>query len=287
MSSQKLKKRLQQDLRTKRHKKKRLSLVVGLLLIALLIGSGALLWNSQRPAVLLQQGIQLEQQTQLEAALERFRALYEDYPARQEAAEALFRSGQILQHDLGKSQLALINYLLLEKDYPQSRLLPAARREAAELTKFRLKNCDQAIPVYQRIIENAEEQADSALYEIADCYARQKNWRQAAIEFDTLMANDPQSPLKQWASYRRADALLLSGRHTEALQGFEMLVKESPQSEAAEEARFRLAEMLEKEGRLRDALQAYSKLTRYPRQDLLKQKIIRLKERMARKKKGL
>lgn len=287
MSPRKLKKKLQQDLRAKRNKNRGALLCAGALLLGLTLGGAYLLWDAQRPAALLQQGLRLEQQDRTAEALELYRAVFADYPASEEAAEALFRSGQVLQHDHGEEQQALLNYLLLEKEHPQSRHLLAAQKEAAVLTKYRLKDCGQAIPIYQRLVEQSREQADLFLYEIADCYVRQNNWSQAAIEFDTLLHNYPQSELRQRVRYRRADALLLSGRRAEARQGFEQLLAERAQGALAEEARFRLAEMLEEEERLKDALQAYSQLTRYPRQDLIKQKILKLKERMARKKKVL
>ncbi len=66
-----------------------------------------------------------------------------------------------------------------------------------------------------------------------------------------------------------------------------MVVTEFPNSSQAQEARFRLAEMLEEEERLNDALRSYSEMTSYPRQNLLKQKILNLKERIDRKKKVL
>ena len=287
MSPRKLKKSLQRDLRAKRKNKHRSRLIGGGLLLLLLSGGGYLVWNNQRPAALLQQGLRLEQQTRLEEALQTYQTLYEEYLASPEAGDALFRSGQILQHDRGEDQRALLNYLLLEKNHPQSEHILAARREAADLTKYRLNDCTQAVPVYQRLIEQSADNAERYQYEIADCYARQENWSQAAIEFETLCNSYPQSDLKQIANYRLADALLLSGQRQEARSRFEALAGETPTSQLVEEARFRLAEMLEEDEQLREALRAYSQLTHYPRQELLKQKILKLKERMARKKKVL
>ncbi len=287
MSPRKLKKKLQQDLRAKRNKERRPLLWLGLLLVAIGASGIYFYWSKHRPAALLQQGVRLEQQKKLAPALQKYRQVFEGYSERTLAADALFRSGQILQHDLGEDQKALLRYLQLEKNYPQSSHVVSAQREAAELTKNRLNDCGQAIPIYQRLIEQSAEDADRALYEIADCYIREKNWGQAAIEFETLLTSYPHSGLLQKARYRLADALLVSGRREEARTEFERLIKGDAKSQQAAEARFRLAEMLEEEERLKDALQAFAKLTDYPRQELLKQKILNLKERIARKKKVL
>lgn len=287
MTPQKLKKKLQRELRAKRNKNRRSVLIGSLLLIGLIAGATSLLWNNYRPAALLQQGIRFEQQNDLEKALNSYQQLFEGYAESLEAEDALYRSGRIQQHDLANDQRALLYYLLLEKEYPQSKFTALAQSEAAELTKYRLDDCRQAIPIYHRLIEKTAENADQFLYEIADCYVRLENWSQAAIEFETLLTSFPQSELGMTSSYRLADAWLLSQQREKARDGFHQIVALFPDSLEAQEAKFRLAEMLEEEEKLNEALRAYSELTRYPQQNLLKQKILHLKERMSRKRKVL
>ena len=278
---------MQKELRAKRTKHHKAFFVSGFLLMGLLAGSLYLLWNSYRPAALLRQGIRLEQQHDLVNATDRYEQLIEHYASSKEAPDALYRRGRILQHDLADDQLALYYYLRLEKEYPQSVYVSLAQQAAAELFKYRLDNCGQAISIYQRLIEESKADADSFQYEIADCYARQKNWTQAGIEFESLLGSFPESDLTAISSYRLADSWLLSNQREKARNGFKQIVTTYPQNKIVHEARFRLAEMLEEEEHLKEALKAYSALTGYPRQDLLKQKIIRLKERIARKEKVL
>lgn len=287
MSPQKLKRTLQKDLRTSRSKKSRSILVGGLLLIGFIAIGSYRLWIEYRPAALLRQGIRLEQQNIPKKALQRYTELVIDYPMSELTAEALYRSGRIQQFDLRDDQRALIAYLQLEKNYPKSQFLSQAQHAAAELTKYRLDDCGQAIPIYQRMIEQSHENGDANLYEIADCYVQQKNWAQAAIEFESLLTSYPQSELRAITQYRLANAWLLGKQRKKAREGFERVSKEFAERPIGQEASFRLAEMLEEKEHLKEALQAFSELTRYPRQDLLKQKIQRLKQRMARKKKVL
>ncbi len=287
MSPQTLKKILKKELRAKRTKHRKVILISYLVLIGMIVGSLYLLWTNFRPAALLQQGIRLEQQKEFRNALNTYAQLSENYAESNEAADALYRRGRILQYDLGEDQRALLYYLQLEKKYPQSALISPAQQEAAKITKYRLNNCGQAIPIYQRLFEQSEADGDRYQYEIADCYVRLKNWPQAAIEFEVLLGSFPQSGLSALALYRLADSWLLSGQREKARTGFEQTVSVHLKSQIAHEARLRLAEMLEEEEHLSEALAAYSALIGYPRQDLLKQKILRLKERIARKKKVL
>ena len=287
MSPQKLKKTLQRELRGKRVKSRKAVLIGSLLLVVLISASTYLWWNKYRPAALLQQGIRLEQENELSEALNEYAQLIEHYADSSLAADALYRHGRILQHDLGEDKRALLSYLRLEKNYPHSLLVSSAQQEAAELTKYRLDSCGEAIPIYQRLIEESGADGDPYQYEIADCYARLENWTQSAIEFEVLLANFPESDLSAIASYRLADSWLLSGQSQKARARFEQIVRDYSETKISHEARFRLAEMLEEAELLKEALQAYSEMTGYPRQDLLKQKILHLKERIARKKKVL
>jgi TolA-binding protein len=274
-------------LRAKKAKRSKAIILSSVLLVGLIAICSYLLWNTYRPAALLQQGIRLEQQNDLANAIKKYVELVEHHAASKEASDALYRHGRILQHDFGEDQRALLCYLQLEKDYPQSDLVKSAQQEAAELTKYRLESCEQAVPIYQRLVEQSGENGDKYLYEIADCYARLKNWPQAAIEFESLLNNFPRSEMSAITQYRLADSWLLSDQREKARAGFEKIVKGYPEKQIYHEARFRLAEMLEEEERLKEALKAYSSLTGYPRQHLLKQKITRLKERIARKEKVL
>lgn len=288
MSLRKQKKKLKQDLRAKRTKSRSGILLLCLVLVCMSAIGAYLLWNHQRPAALLEQGVRLEQREQFELALLRYQELTTEYPDHPLAAEALYRSGQIFQHDLDQVQQALLQYLRLEHDFPHNENLLAAQREAAELTKNRLDDCGQAIPIYQRLAENASATgADGYLYEVADCYAREENWMQAAIEFEALLATYPQTARGEEVRFRLANAWLLSGKREKARQVLQQLAEQKQDSLLREEASFRLAEMLEEDEQLQKALEAYKKLTKYPRQELLKKKIINLNERMARKKKVL
>ena len=287
MSPQTLMRILTKDLKAKRTRRRRAVVLGSLLLIGMAVAGSHFLWDSYLPAALLQQGVRLEQQNDLTEAIKTYEELIEHYAASKEASNALYRHGRILQHDLGEDQRALLSFLRLEIDYPQSELVRSAQQEAAELTKYRLDSCEQAIPIYQRLFEESGVDGDQYLYEIADCYARLNNWPQAAIEFEALLASFPESALSSMTSYRLADSWLLSNQQEKARAGFEQIVKIYPESQIVHEARFRLAEMLEEEEHLKEALRAYSALTGYPRQRLLKQKILRLKKRIARKEKVL
>lgn len=291
MSLDKLKKELRKKGPTAQGNKRRgvhlilLILIACILSVALTFGYKA--YQKTVPDRLFNKGLTLEGQGRPGQALASYERLFSNYPDVDKAPEALFRAGRICRFDLRQDQQALFFFLQLEHDYPESDYVAEAQLEAAQLTKYRLHDFAQAIVIYQRLLDQGTADGDQILYEIADCYFRLNNFTQARIEFDALLERFPESSLQAEVLYRRAGASLLDGQADLARAGFQELIDKFPKSSYAVEARFSLAELLEAEERLKDALKAYRKLTDYPHQALLKDKIERLEQRIARKKKVL
>lgn len=291
MNLHKLKKELKkQGTGTQRNRRRGFRLILLVLLvcsvsIALTIGYRS--YEQTAPERLFRKGLALESQGRPEQALASYERLFGGYSGSVQAPEALFRAGRISRFDLRQDQKALLFFLQLEHDYPESDYVVDAQLEAAELTKYRLRDFAQAIVVYQRLLDHGTKDGDQILYEIADCYFRLNNFSQARIELDALLERFPESSLRAEVLYRRASALLMDGQSDAARDGFQRLIDGFPQNPYALEAHFSLAELLETEEKLKDALKAYRKLTDYPRQALLQEKIERLEKRIAKKKKAL
>ncbi|MDT8420923.1 MAG: tetratricopeptide repeat protein [Desulfuromonadales bacterium] len=291
MNLDKLKKELKrQGPEAQRNRRRNVHLfLLALLLCALVLASvfGYQVYQQTVPARLYSKGLTLESQDRPEQALTSYQRLFRGYSDSPLAAEALFRAARISRYDLRQDQQALLFFLQLEHDYPESGYVVQAQREAADLTKNRLQDFAHAVVIYQRLIDGGTDDGDRILYEIADCYFRLNNYSQARIEFDALLERFPESSLRAEVLYRRASASLLEGTPDVARAGFRELIEQFPDSPYAAEARFSLAELLEAEERLRDALKAYRTLSGYPRPELVQEKIERLEARIAKKKKVL
>lgn len=291
MNLRKLKKELKkQGTGTKKDKKTGFGLLLLVLLgcsLAIALTYGYRIYQETIPGRLYSKGLTMESQGRAEQALTAYERLFDGYARSEKAPEALFRAARICRYDLRQDQRALLYFLRLENDYPESGYLPQAQLEAAELTKYRLRDFTQAIVIYQRLLDRGPQDGDRILYEIADCYFRLNNFSQARIELDALLERYPHSPLSAEVLYRSAGAALLDGQKDVARNSFQRLIETYPKSPYALEARFSLAEMLESEERLKEALKAYRGLSNYPKGELLKDKIVRLEQRIAKKKKAL
>lgn len=217
-------------------------------------------------------------------AAEELLALQAQHPASVRAPEALLEGARLQHLKLGRYQEALLAYLSLERDYSNMPQAVTARRQVAELYKYRLDDQARAITVYQRLLDDGADDADRLQYEMADCYFRLNNFEQARIEFEQLLRMMPASPLAAEAQFRVAVTHALEGDAERAMAAYREVPSRWPQSPYAVEARFGLAAVLEERERLREALAILEELHGiYPNQQALVQRIEHLRGRIDKK----
>lgn len=292
MGLQQLKKQLKQELKQQDRKTGKSSRKYWLFFILIVIVGAALVpvYRQQQLAVpqqLFTQAIKLESQGKVAAAEDIYREIYTKYPQTAEASESLLKIARIEQYDRQDEQLALLNYLQLEHDYPTSPLVLTAREAAAQIIKYTLRDYSRAIEYYHRLLELDGGSPDHYYYEIADCYFRLKNYPQARIEFETLLEKYPDSLLAADASYRRGGLFLLEGRGKEAREAWQRLIDTHPDSHFRFLAELDLAKQLEEEGLFEEALSRYQQLAAEKKTALLSKKIEHLQQRIAKKKGAL
>ncbi len=232
---------------------------------------------------LFAQGVKLESLGEITAAEKIYHEIYQHYPQGQEAAEALLRVGKLWQYDHQDEQMALLSYLKLEHNYPESLLVLTAREEAAQIVKYTLRDYSRAIEYYQHLLDLNTGTPDQYYYEIADCYFRLENYSQARIEFETLLEIYPESFLVPDVLYRKGGLLLLEGLVADARSAWQGLIEQYPDSKYRIQAEFDLAKLLEEEEHLTEALQYYRKLEGRLQSSLLEEKIKHLEQRIAKK----
>jgi len=236
------------------------------------------------PQRLLTAGIKFESLGQVDAAEKTYREIYEKHPQTVEAAKALFKIAKIEQYDRQDEQRALLNYLQLERDYPESPLVLEAREAAAQIVKYTLRDYSRAIEFYYHLLEIGGGQPDHYYYEIADCYFRLKNYPQARIELELLLEKYPDSSLAAEAQYRRAGLFLLEGDGTAAKKVWQQLIETYPESRFRFLSELDLAKQLEENGMFEEALTRYQSLAAENKIPLLSEKITHLQQRIAKKK---
>ena len=291
MEIRKLKKKLWQEERRRQRNSSRLFLLRGLLLLLLALAGASLCFifvQHRQLAATYKRGEKLAESGSYAQSARVLFTLYREHPHAAIAPRALFESAQILNLYLGRYPVALLNYLRVERDYPDTSWALRARRREADIYKNSLRDYPRAIVVYQGLVEQGVPGADRLQYQVADCYFRLNNFEQARIEFDTLLKNYPHSPLTPEAAYRLAAAYALEGEASKSAAAYGRVSRDWPQSPYALEARFGLASLLDSQGELRKALGILERLKgSYPQQHALRTKIEQIRARIRKKKKAI
>lgn len=276
--------------RRKNSRRQRLLLFGSLTLLLLLFaGVGIYRYNLDRLLEAdFRQGQDLVESGSYQAAVDLFEKIYQRHPGFALAPQALFEAGEVRNIYQQHYAEALLTYLLVEKNYPQSEAAAQARRKVAEIYKYRLRDYSRAVVAYQRLLDAGVSDGDRVQYELADTYFRLNNFEQARIEFESLLKSWPQSPLVPQVRYRIATAYVLEGNLQGAEKAFRGVIRDWPDDPFAVEARFALAGVLEEEEQLLKALQVLEDLRGvYPNAEILEKRIDQVRERIRKKKKAI
>lgn len=237
---------------------------------------------------MFQEGLLLREAGKYEQSVDQFMKLYLEQPSFQRIPQTLYQAAEMQNLYLAQYSEALLNFLLIERDFPDAEEVVPARKQAAALYKYRLNDCSQAIVVYQKILDQSGFEDAQLQYEVADCYFRLNNFDQARIEFESLLKNYPQSNLIAEVQYRIAMTYTLESKLPEAAGAYRLVMERWPESPYALEAGLGLATVLEEQEELKAALKVLDGLAeKFPNQEILRQKRAQVSERMEKKKKAI
>jgi TolA-binding protein len=235
--------------------------------------------------VLLNQGKTLATGGDYRKAVRVFQAIARQYPDSEEAPGAMMEAAGILDLNLNRPYESIHAYLLIIRDYPLTSTAAHARKKIADIYKNRIRDYEQASIYYQKVLEGDYLRKDLIQYELADCYFRLNNFEQSRIELETFLLKYPNSPLVPEARYRIAASFALEDDFSKAEETFRALIKDFPESPLSLEARFEIGTLLARQEKLEKALKIFRDLEgKYPRVDVLNQKIERIETRIRKKK---
>jgi TolA-binding protein len=263
-------------------------LIIGLLLLVPLVVSAYLSNQEKIFSYRFERAGRLLETKQYQAAVAAFQSLGQGHPDLTGAPRAFYLAAESQQLYLQQPQEALLAYLSLARDYPDSPEALDAQLRAAEIYKNDLRDYNQALALLQKVADSNPPLPDQVQYEIADTYFRLNNFEQARIEFESLSANYPESPLLPEVQYRIGMALVLEKNLPAAARALKRVAETWPGHRYAIEARFHLAGVLEEQEYLQQALELLKKLQGvYPQEEILEQRMRQVEERMHKKKKAI
>ncbi|MDT8442208.1 MAG: tetratricopeptide repeat protein [Desulfuromonadales bacterium] len=261
------------------------------LLVAGLAGSAWLWYHVNQPVLFekrLQTALNRKANGESQRALDELQRLTADAGRFGQRPRVLYETADLLEVSLGRYDEALLTWLLLMRDEPEKAREMGVLPRVATLYKYRLNDCEQAIAVYQQLLDQPDESTARWQYEVADCYFRLNNFEQARIEFESLQKKNPESDLLPEVRYRIAVTYALENMLPEAAASYRLVDETWPEHPYALEARFGLAAVLEEQERLLEALEILEALVgMYPNAESLALRIEQLKARIDKKKRAI
>jgi TolA-binding protein len=218
------------------------------------------------------------------SAIELFKSVLEKHPTGPHAEEALFRLGEVHYFGLTDASQAVayfLEVLLLNK---QGSFSYDAQRYIAEIVEFSIKDLDQAVIEYQKLInEFGDNPEESAIYQhrIASIFSKKQNYDQAIVEWKILVDKYPKAAIAGEAQFRIAETLFTLNRCRDMPPVHQAFKLKYSGSEYNNEIDFLRASCMEEEGELKEALNLFQTLVgRYNYPPLLEMKIDSLKHRI-------
>ncbi len=282
---------MREELRRRRKNSRFYRLLVPATLLLLISLFGLLIWYvsgfDQRLEADFHRAEELVAQGSYDQAVKLLGELHKDHDDHPLGREALYKVGEVRALYQQQYAEAILAFLAVEEQYPNSEEGRQAQRQVAEIYKQKLRDYPRAVAAYQRLLERSGGEADRIQYEIADGYFRMNEFKQALQEYETLRKTYPDSSLLAEVRYRMGITLSLEGKGGEAEAAFREVLQTWPQSPFALESRFSLATVLEERDELVAAMRVLEELKgSYPNTELLERRIAQLQERLANKKRS-
>ena len=193
--------------------------------------------------------------------LNRARLLFSRLAERAQDSDLADRAQDSDLADRARYELGLLHFYQGEFDAAAARADATSQDPAADVA-------NDAIELKTLLQENrGPDSLDAALqiYAQARLHQRQRAYRTALAQLDTLVQAHPRHPLADNARFQRGTVHLARRDTAAALSAFRSLPERHPRSPYADRSLFRVGELLESSGRPAAAASTYSRLlTEYP-----------------------
>jgi len=220
------------------------------------------------------------------SAIEIFKFVLKKYPSGQLTEEALFRLGEIYHFSLNNSIQAISYFQEIMEINKNGPFGLGAQKYIAEIMEFTVKDYDQAIIEYQKLIHMCDEpqKASDYQYRIASIYIKKQNYEQTLAEFEILLTTYPKSTWVETVQFKILETLYALNRCSEIPEYHNNFLDSYPDSKYRSEMQFILASCIEEKGMLEEAYNKFKALKmNYAYPALLKMKLENIEKRISKK----
>ncbi|MBS1959301.1 MAG: tetratricopeptide repeat protein [Bdellovibrionales bacterium] len=230
------------------------------------------------------------------AAVTEFDRIVKENPNSTIGLQALWRASMTRTLFLNQQEVALQGFETFLERASSSELAPEAQKEIGDIYFNKLNQYSKAIDVYQRMVDSKKFSPDDEatfLFRIARAHFLAGRLKKAIEIEESFPVKYPKSPLNKKVSLELANSWYALGdadklAYPKALKLYEDLSKVTQGKDSALflDARFGQAATLEELDRLEDAYEIFRSIeSTYPAPNVVKIRMLRLEERMNKKRK--
>ncbi|MFZ9596235.1 MAG: outer membrane protein assembly factor BamD [Bdellovibrionia bacterium] len=233
------------------------------------------------------------------ASVAEFEKVMTKDPKGQLGLQATYRAAMTQKLFLKEFGSAIQKFQSFSEGSSDEPLVWEAQLQIGDILYFNSEQYDQAIAHYQGLLKSHPKtlNAPDFLFRIGKSHFFLLQFQKAIAVFEDLVKTYPQSVWAEKAAFELGAAYFSrAAQHSEAhasraayfksaLEAYERFIRSYPKSEWVSEARFGVASCLEELGQMEKAYAHYLALKDiYPAKNVIEIKLIRIRERMAQKK---
>lgn len=219
---------------------------------------------------------------QFDAALKSYQDLTQRFPDKLQLAAVYLRIGDLYFYNLKKNDEAVANYQVVVQKWPLTPESAQAYQRLAELYT-QDERYDRAIEMYENLLKYFPNHSEAPQFmrNIGLAYLKQKNYNQARIELQKIVATPNVAPeIMAGALYDMGETYFLEGDETRAIGFYRRMISQFPNSTLVPMAKLQMAVCYEELKDLPAAMALENELRRAnPENDAIKAKLQQMEKR--------
>lgn len=244
-----------------------------------------LLACTSKANTLLQEAENLLFNNRYHGAVRLFLQIVDRYPSSPQAEAALLLTGETFFLNLSEPERAIEYFAKLTSEFPEGEKAKIADEYIASIYENTLRDYDQAVIQYQRIIESGGlKQPDTYQFAIARCFYKKGDYKQAIIEYYALKERYPESELIADTDYQIGNCYFVMNDCEKANKWYSKVLKTYPETEWRYDILLSIGVCMEEKEDYGQALHIFRELMdSSPNKKLMQKKIDAVLERMKNK----
>lgn len=224
-----------------------------------------------------------------EEAESAYKSILVKFPGKPQLAQVYLSLGDLYFYNLKKNPEAVDQYMVVVQDWPLSPESAFAYQHLAELYAQE-ERFDRVVEMNENLLKYFTNHPDRAkfMHEIAAAYLKMKNYPQARLELQKILADkDMPAEIAAAAWYEMGETHFLQGNEAQAIGYYKRMIELFPKSSLVPTAKLQLAQCYEDLGDMQNAVAIEKSLRQhYPDDESIRAKLQQMEKRRRAQDRG-